>query len=164
MNKTLKACLGIASVIIVGYYLLVMKPREEQARDSNELEQVDCAACGYVFDDTDEAMSIDSREPCPQCGATARKAHARFEAELKPTSSLHGVGYTGRKANWFAKFWSRTELFKLSNRYHKVERSLNKRADEYNEVIHDAASGELVREVHEPLSKHQGHGSAKKKS
>jgi hypothetical protein len=93
----------------------------------------------------------------------ARHASVSIQSQLRLTSGFYAVGFAKSKSKWFAKVWSKVELFKLLDRYHKLERSLNKRTDEYHEVIHDAESGELIREVHEPLSEHQGHGSAKKR-
>ena len=53
------------------------------------------------------------------------------------------------------------EWFRKLGRWHQVTRIVNRRDDEYHEVIVDGQTGEVVREVHEPLSQHRGHGSAR---
>ena len=43
-----------------------------------------------------------------------------------------------------------------------LSRSLDKKNDEYHEVVKDYRTGKVVHESHEKLSEHTGHGSAKK--
>jgi hypothetical protein len=40
-------------------------------------------------------------------------------------------------------------------------RSIDREADRYDEVIRDKATGEIIREVHQPLSQHRDRGSAR---
>jgi hypothetical protein len=44
----------------------------------------------------------------------------------------------------------------------KVERSIDRLEDRYSERVTDVDTGEVIRQCDEPLSAHQGHGSAKK--
>jgi hypothetical protein len=75
------------------------------------------------------------------------------------------VGYSGARRNWFVKFFNgRLSLFRETGRWHVVYRTLNKRANTYDEEIRDRETGELVHECHEPLTEHQGHGSAQSRS
>jgi hypothetical protein len=43
------------------------------------------------------------------------------------------------------------------------ERLIDRDNDRYSERVTDYESGEIIHQADEPLSKHQGHGSAKKK-
>jgi len=45
---------------------------------------------------------------------------------------------------------------------HKV-RVFNRRDGEYHEVVTDPETGTIIREKHEPLPDHWGHGSAKRR-
>jgi hypothetical protein len=126
------------------------------------LERVECGECGYEFPDPVAATKV-PRSLCALCGATTKKMHFLAEASVGVSASMRGVGYTTSKSNWLAKFYSRPEWHRALGRLHDVSRMFNKRTDEYHEVIHDHETGELVMEVHEPLSEHQGHGSAKNK-
>jgi hypothetical protein len=41
--------------------------------------------------------------------------------------------------------------------------TFDRNADRYHEHVEDAATGEVIRHVEEPLSQHHGHGSAKRR-
>ena len=45
----------------------------------------------------------------------------------------------------------------------RLERFLDRLRDLYKEKITNPTTGEVIHECEEPLSKHQGHGSAKPK-
>jgi hypothetical protein len=49
-----------------------------------------------------------------------------------------------------------------SDRFQYRDRRFNFVADQYDEVITDLETGEIVREVHEPLSDHRHRGSARR--
>lgn len=55
-----------------------------------------------------------------------------------------------------------TEYFRLGQRWHRVERRIDYVNDLYDEVITDEATANVVREVHESLTSHQGRGSARR--
>jgi hypothetical protein len=63
---------------------------------------------------------------------------------------------------WFAKVKAGDEFFHLTQRWHRLFRRIDRNADRYSEHITDAKTGAVIRSVEEPLSEHQGHGSAKK--
>lgn len=130
-----------------------------------ELTHVACAECEYVFPDGDVAMMPSPHRPaCPDCGSLARRAHVLAQVSIGHHASLQGVGYSGAKRNWFVKFVSgRLSLFRKTGRWHLVDRTLNKRNNTYDEEIRDRETGELVHECHEPLTEHQGHGSARER-
>jgi hypothetical protein len=50
----------------------------------------------------------------------------------------------------------------LSKWVHKI-RIVDRRGDHYLEEVVDTNTGEVIHRCDEPLSKHQGHGSAKKR-
>ena len=45
----------------------------------------------------------------------------------------------------------------------KLERHIDRDNDHYHEKVTDPETGEIIHESDEPLSEHQGHGSAKTK-
>lgn len=120
-------------------------------------------ACGYYFPDAAVARQSPA-VPCPKCGKVARKYDLHCADEITLNDGVRGIGYVGSVSKWFAKFYEKRELFRKTGRWHRIRRRFDKRTDEYEEVIHDEKSGALVRSHSEPLSKHRGHGSARKKS
>jgi hypothetical protein len=54
------------------------------------------------------------------------------------------------------------EVQRSSGRWMKKYRLIDRDEDRYQERIVDGETGEVVHEVDEPLSQHQGHGSARR--
>ena len=73
------------------------------------------------------------------------------------------MAYDISKSKWFAKIMAEpsftSRLGKWSHRL-KLE---DKKSDKYLEIITNPETGEILHKCEEPLSQHQGHGSAKKK-
>src|SRR6266851_954614 len=123
---------------------------------------VRCSVCGYSFEDFAAALREAGRSPCPICGNSNRTAFL----ELHDTASAHeSMGLKARDVAGGRPFLEavhdKLEWFRKLGRWHQVTRIVNRRDDEYHEVSVDGLTGEVVREVHEPLSQHRGHGSAR---
>lgn len=54
------------------------------------------------------------------------------------------------------------ELFNKTKEWRQIERIVNRQDDIYYEKITDLETGEVIKEVFEKLSEHQGHGADKK--
>lgn len=131
--------------------------------------EVFCRDCGYRFADAVQATALGAaRPPCPECGSTRRhgtvlaSVHVAVEATSKGQGNSRESGARS-KSKSFVWFYERFEVYRMTNRRQWVSRVFNKRDDLYAEEIRDAETGEVVRQVNEPLSEHQGHGSANKK-
>jgi hypothetical protein len=100
--------------------------------------------------------------PCPNCGSRAQKlligasdaATAHDDADLKarPTGSREVLRHVK----------SGSELFRRAGEWQNRHRDIDFEHDHYVEVITNE-SGNVVRSVDEPLSKHRGRGTAKHK-
>ncbi|MDP9250096.1 MAG: hypothetical protein M3O78_01850 [Chloroflexota bacterium] len=55
-----------------------------------------------------------------------------------------------------------SDYFRRGQRWHRVDRTIDYVNLWYDETITDEETGEVIRECHEPLSEHQGRGSAKR--
>lgn len=92
----------------------------------------------------------------------------RVSGEMPPPhSSLKAkgrhAGAAGRRRKWFIETFSGSELSRSLQRFmHKV-RIIDRDNDRYLEKVVDPETGEVLRDVDEPLSEHQGRGSAKKR-
>jgi hypothetical protein len=64
---------------------------------------------------------------------------------------------------WFYKGVIKHSYFEKDDEKHFIERSIDRDLNEYHERIVKIATGEVMREVHEPLTSHTGRGSAKTK-
>jgi hypothetical protein len=121
-----------------------------------EVTEVVCKSCG-----ADRALDPPD-SVCGACGARARLIQMTGTAVVTPRVELRGKAFDGKTGKWFAKIKAATELYHLENVWTHVMRVINRRENKYDEVITDAQTGAVRQECHEPLSEHQGHGSAKR--
>ena len=74
------------------------------------------------------------------------KLKARKEGDKKPSyESLQGA-----------------DLQRSTGKFMQKKRIIDRENDQYEETVIDPCTGEVIYECKEPLSKHRGHGSAKK--
>jgi len=74
------------------------------------------------------------------------------------------LGFKGRHTDKSIPFiWGKVgaDLFRKIHKVVHLERTFDKDNDQYKEEIIDKSTGEVLHRCDEPLSKHQGHGSAK---
>ena len=119
----------------------------------------DAGKCGAAVPDTPAA---EQRKPCPHCGATVR----RFDVGITDTVTLRESlkfkqKRTGRT---LSEGVSGDDLHRKSGKWMKKERLIDREKDHYKEVVTDPDTGQVIHHCDEPLSKHRGHGSAKKRA
>jgi hypothetical protein len=68
-----------------------------------------------------------------------------------------------RGDHWAQKVDQGDELYANTGEWQTVHRVYDQENDDYSERIVDA-TGKVVKECHEPLSKHRGHGSQRRTS
>lgn len=121
-----------------------------------------CGACGHALPAEWEATP---EAPCPSCGSKARYISLSLvdavSTQVRETleGKVRNPAYPGRHK-------TRKEFSYGADRRNSVgdyvykEREIDRDADRYRELVREE-SGEVVRDVEEPLSEHFGHGSAK---
>ncbi len=122
-----------------------------------------CGDCGAQVDEELEAQ--DGRQPCPACGSTKRRTDELVADGLVIGTDIHTKGYAGgvsRKKG--LKFESKDgdSMSTARGRFMKRCQLVDKQNNRYVKKVIDPASGEVLRDVDEPLSDHTGRGSAKK--
>ena len=124
---------------------------------------VKCQDCGEVLNET-PATQADERGPCPACGSKAR----HFEVVISETVEVHEkLGLKarhGKSGKPFLESVSGDDLHRKSGKWMSLERVIDRENDKYKEIVTDPKTGEIIHHCEEPLSQHQGHGSAKKRS
>jgi DNA-directed RNA polymerase subunit RPC12/RpoP len=126
-------------------------------------ETVKCNKCGIVLNETSDTQP-DKRVPCPSCGSTSRLfAHtAIVTVGLVVGANMKGK-HAGAKKPFIEQssgkdFWR--DMGKFVDRIMVIDRE----HDLYQEIVKDPINDIIIRYCLEPLSKHRGHGSAKKKT
>lgn len=123
---------------------------------------IECAKCGSPLSIVPGEVA---RVACAACGATARRYTELIEERATVHHSIRMRAKrpslpSDKKLRWDAN--SGYEMSVSLQRLVKVERTLDRDADLYFERVTDPQTGEILHECQEPLSKHIGHGSAKK--
>ena len=127
-------------------------------------QAVACGACGASLNESPN-VTPDQRKPCSQCGSLRRafgvSAHEKleFREQLRAKAKRPGM----KRPLWESV--SGDDLHRASGQWNKLERSIDRQQEPhwYTERITEPKTGQVIREVSEPLKKHQGRGSAKRK-
>jgi hypothetical protein len=115
-----------------------------------------------------EEFYLQSTKACPNCGSTRKRVSISIKSTIGVKSELTSLRYKyphfrgKNKVRWE---WSRKKTVRGDDKITPVERFVlfDRLNDEYQEIITDLNTGQVIHNCKEPLSQHQGHGSAKKK-
>lgn len=122
-----------------------------------------CKKCGTELDDS---YNKKMNEPCPKCGSTKQDITIIENDRLEMHDYIRGKI---KDPNLPSREKTRQDFFQGDDRRKKdgkwmtKERSIDKDNDIYKETVVDPETGKIIHSCEEPLSKHRGHGSAKKK-
>ncbi len=121
-----------------------------------------CGECGYIFPDPNAASVEPAGAPCPQCGATTNRTfdvHASGSITFHEYARAKGRRQGGKRPYIETEGGEQPRVSKgdFVEKYRRIDHEAN----EYEEVIKDLETGEIIYETCEPLSEHWGHGSAK---
>ena len=98
-------------------------------------------------------------EPCPACGSKIRV----LKAAIGPDTKLRIKAGEVKERNSSLAVHMERGLHKATGRRHIVVRLFDRIRNRYVEQIKDEATGEIIREVDQPLSDHRGRGADKPK-
>ena len=128
------------------------------------MTSIKCTDCGYEF--PAEMQNEPERSPCPDCGALSRT----YSAVLSSTIKVYdGIRYKVKDPSKTGKRKIKSEGFNTYSGSQKAPlvnhvRHIDRENNEYKEAVVNADTGEVIHSCEEPLKKHTGHGSAKKKT
>lgn len=122
-----------------------------------------CRMCGQPLPAPPRSPDSD-RFACAVCGGELTTIVV--EVTVKPIGDrlvrvVERVGSPGRRPTYEAK--PGVELHHDSGREQLIERHVRHAIDQDDELIRGLETGQVVRERHQRLSEHQGHGAAKRK-
>lgn len=122
--------------------------------------RVRCGGCSLLLDDRPDADPV-NRLPCPACGSRSRAV----EVFTEDHAEVHErVGLKARKPGVrrpVLESVSGDDLTVATGTWVRLERTIDRAGGRYRERIVDPTTGQVIRDVDEPLSEHQDHGSAK---
>jgi len=128
---------------------------------SGSVPQVQCGACGATINEPQD-LSPGKRTPCPACGSTTRKFSVFITETLTLRESLGFKAKRQGQGKPYVEGRSGDDLHRKTGKWMKKEQVIDRENDQYAEVVTDPETGIVMHHCKEPLSKHRGHGSAKK--
>jgi hypothetical protein len=126
--------------------------------DSEEMRSF-CFACQELRADIGEEIP---RGACPKCGNTMTVSYPPGEEFVLTAGGFSIASKPPSGGRWFHKSLVQHSHCKKTDQRHFIQRTIDRDRNRYQERIVNIATGEVVREVNEPLTEHQGRGSAKK--
>jgi|SRR5439155_997782 len=123
---------------------------------------VTCGSCGIRIDEPTD-IRPEAPEPCPGCGSKTRNAAISLfdTVEVHEQARVKAQHASGGKAS--RELIAGDDLHRATGKWNHLRREIDRRGNRYVERITDPESGQIIRDVDEPLSDHIGHGSAKGK-
>lgn len=129
--------------------------------------EVSCKSCGAVFRGEDARAIVNAQPPvCVFCSGRTFKIGMGVEDHAGPIHERARIKVKDPSKRSREKI--RVEVFvgddlmKTTGRWMRKHRRTDRDADHYVETVTDPATGEVIHYCNEPLSQHQGHGSAKR--
>lgn len=118
-----------------------------------------CKQCNWHLD---VIVGFEASMLCPNCSANNWNYNVPEEekAELRKKVKLKERNEKGEKP--YRITYSGEELYRKTNKWHHVERVVDRRHKVYYEKITDIETGEVMKEVWENLVEHKGHGDDNK--
>jgi hypothetical protein len=126
------------------------------------MDSTSCSVCGAVIDEP-ASTPVEERRPCPSCGSTARtfSAHVHESVTFREKIGLKHKR-PGHKKPIYESV-SGEDLHRATGQWNQLTREIDRENNRYKEVIVNPQTGEVIRNVDEPLTSHTGRGSIKPK-
>ena len=129
---------------------------------TNIVATTEYANCGAPI--STEADTLDERSPCDACESTKRRHTISL---METLVARDGYGFKAKRLTQkkpYVEGLSRPDYSYSRGKLVHLQRLIDRDNDQYLEKITDYETGEVIHHCDEPLSRHQGHGDAKRKS
>jgi hypothetical protein len=135
--------------------------------ESARVTAVRCDVCGYEYPNPTQAAAEPAGTPCPNtecCATTGRQFDIAASDSIEVSDLVEYKGKHAGEKKHYIEIQAGAQL-RVSEGDHVAKfRRIDRGNDEYEEIVTDRETGEVIRSVREPLSGHWGHGSAKFKN
>lgn len=121
-----------------------------------------CGECGSPLDEPSEGPAT-RRVSCPHCGSTTRKFVQVVDGSISFHEQVRLVKRDQEPGRPAEELTQGDDLNRDSGKWYDLTRHIDRRNNRYKERIVDPETGDVIREVDEPLSDHRGRGNAKRK-
>ncbi len=129
---------------------------------SNTPRTVNCGACGKELAE-DPHAPVETRKPCPGCGSTLRDFQKSLSATVTTRTKRREKARHANGGSPYLEQGGGDDLHRKSGIWRKLYRLIDRGRNGSCKVVRDPETGQIVHECQEPLSKHRGHGAAKRR-
>jgi hypothetical protein len=119
-----------------------------------------CKACGAELDESARAP-VEERKPCLNCGSLEGHFALTLEARGAIGSNLGLKARRGGRGKPFMELKQGENFSPIRDRFMHLLQIVDRRNNRYRKLVTDPETGEIVRDVDEPLSEHVGRGDAR---
>ena len=124
--------------------------------------ELKCADCRVVA--TEEPNTFpEMRPPCPSCGSKARLHEVQITERVALHAKVRVKAVHSGKGRPFYEALYADDLHRKSGKWMYREMVVDRRANRYQERVIDRDTGVVVHACDEPLTRHQGHGTARRR-
>lgn len=121
------------------------------------MEERRCAHCAAIlFEPNNECAG-----PCPVCGEVGRSIAVKLEDGIGFHDGYRVKAYRPGSSTFFLDERSGPSYYRVGAEWHHVMRVIDRENDRYTETIRVLSTGEIIREIDEPLSQHTDRGGSK---
>jgi len=126
---------------------------------------MDIVRCDQCKTPLDEPLQTPagSRIPCPRCGSSSRLFEKALAGAITLRASLSSKAREPGRRKPFLEQVSGASYFSKAQRWVERLMRIDRRDNQYQEVVTDPETGTIIHKCGEPLSEHRGHGDARKK-
>ena len=100
---------------------------------------------------------------CPNCESKKKHIKLIFEEKIELHDQIKGKVKKQGVRKPIKEFKVGDDFHHKSGKWYHREMYIDRENNQYKEIVKDKTTGEVIHECREPLSKHRGHGSAKRK-
>jgi len=123
-------------------------------------QQSKCRKCGVVLLEPKD----EKRTPCLVCGDMARIHEVEVKDTIVLRDHMRVKGKHRGRGRFFFDVRVGAAFYYKEREWRHLERLIDRDNNLYIEIITDPKTGEVIKEIKEPLSEHKGHGSARKRN
>lgn len=121
--------------------------------------RVSCAGCGAPLSEPSETV-VECRTPCLECGSRGRNI---WRAVANEAMAFSGVRHKQRRsgvARPILEGVRESQFDRSRRRWMSVIQIVDRLRNWYSKSVTDPSTGEVIRRCEQPLSAHNGRGSA----
>jgi DNA-directed RNA polymerase subunit M/transcription elongation factor TFIIS len=115
----------------------------------------ECSGCGALLERDEDSGALLA---CSECGSTSSRPIIDIKEEV-----IFKVKQSGATGDPALKIKIADEFYQEKSEWRQIKMSINKNDDNYEKTVINPKTDEVLYHNSEPLSRHTGRGSAKRK-